>query len=86
MIRSYCNSEVSSKKKINEFSYFYGENGSFGTKKTFVNKSGPFHRQRELMSLQNSLMAPLRPRARKTRGLLKTDRVALSSSEDFVIP
>ena len=54
-------------------------------KKTFVDKSGPFDRQRELMSLQDSLMPPLKPQARKTGGLLKTDREALSSSEDFVI-
>ena len=30
-------------------------------KKTFVGKSGPFDRQRELMSLQDFLMPPLKP-------------------------
>ena len=67
------------------FPYFYGENGSLGTKKTFVDKSGPFDRQGEIMLLQDFLIPPPKPQARKTGGLLKTDREALSSSEDFVI-
>ena len=43
-------------------------------KKTSVDKRGPFDRQRELMPLQDSLMPPLKPHARKTGELLKTDR------------
>ena len=35
-------------------------------------------------SLQDSVMPPLKPQERKTDGILKTDREALSSSEDFV--
>ena len=61
------------------------KNVFFLNKKTFVDKGGPFDRQGELMSLQDSLMPPLKPQACKTGGLLKTDREALSSSEDFVI-
>ena len=53
-------------------------------KKTYVDKSGPFDRERDLMSLQDSLIPPLKPQARKTGGLLITDQEALSSSEDFV--
>ena len=74
-----------SPQKINEFAHFYDENCSFGTKKAFLDKSGPFDRQSELMSLQDSLMPPLKPQARKTGGLPKTGREALSSSEDFAI-
>ena len=59
------------------FHYFYGDNGSFGTRKTFLDKSDLFDLHRELMSLQDSLMPPLKPQARKTGGLLKTDQEAL---------
>ena len=71
--------------KNNEFSHFYGRNFSFGTKKTSVDKSGPYDRQRKLMSFQGSLMPPRKPQVCKTGGLLKTDREALSSSENFII-
>ena len=70
---------------MNGFFHLYDENGSFGTKKAFVDKSVPFDRQRELMSLQHSLMHPLIPQAHKIGGLLKNDRGALSASGDFVI-
>ena len=37
-------------------------------------KNGPFDQQWELMSLQDSLLPPLKPHTRKIGGLLKTNR------------
>ena len=67
--KALLNSGVSP-KKINEFSHSMAKL-TFLNKKTFVDKSGPFDRQRELMSLQDSLMPPLKDRCAKPAGFSK---------------
>ena len=82
MIGLCCNLGVSPKKSMN-FPTFMVKMVLWANK-TSLDKSGPFDRQKELMSLLDSLTPPFKPEARKTGELLKTDREVLSSSEDFV--